>query len=265
MNDTILQRWLDPVLGAATEAGRAILGIAGQIGQVVDKEDGSPLTRADLASNTIITEALARLEPAVAILSEEGDLDAFAAGRHRTFWCVDPLDGTKEFVGGRDEYTVNIAVIEDARPVFGVVYIPPKRAMYWAVAGGGAWRRIGDGQAERIHATDRPVPRVVVASRSHMDDRTRAYLGRLGAVETIQCGSSAKMTAVAEGRADLYPRFGPTCLWDTAAGAAVALEAGCRVLALDGEPLSYDPARGLKREGFLVVPQGMTVPSTMMV
>ena len=262
MNTAILQGWLDPVCQVAAEAGRAILAIAGEIGQVVDKADGSPLTRADLASNTIITEVLARLEPAVPILSEEGDLDAFGAGKHTTFWCVDPLDGTKEFVGGRDEYTVNIAIVEDARPIFGVIYVPPKRALYWAVAGGGAWRRVGEGQAERITATKHTSPRIAVASRSHLDDRTRAYLQRLGVDETIQCGSSVKMTAVAEGRADIYPRFGPTCLWDTAAGAAIAVEAGCRVLALDGEPLSYDPAKGLKREGFLVVPQGMNVPST---
>ncbi|MFW6155149.1 MAG: 3'(2'),5'-bisphosphate nucleotidase CysQ [Planctomycetota bacterium] len=260
MDSKILQRWLDPACRAAVDAGRAILEIAGELGQVVDKADGSPLTRADLASNTIITEALARLEPPLPILSEEGDLDAFQAGRHRTFWCVDPLDGTKEFVGGRDEYTVNIAIVEDGRPILGVIDVPPKRALYWAVAGGGAWRRVGDGDAERIAATDRTAPRVAVASRSHLDARTRAYLERLGVDETIQCGSSVKMTAVAEGRADIYPRFGPTCLWDTAAGAAIALEAGCRVLALDGSPLSYDPADGLKREGFLVLPRGMDVP-----
>ena len=262
MNSSVVQRWLDSVCRAAVEAGRAILAIADEIGQVVDKPDGSPLTRADLASDTIISEALARLEPALPILSEEGDLEAFLAGRHATFWCVDPLDGTKEFIGGRDEYTVNIAVVENARPVFGVIYVPPKRALYWAVAGGGAWRRVGQGDPERIRPTGRTAPRTAVASRSHLDDRTRAYLERLQVAETIQCGSSVKMTAVAEGRADIYPRFGPTSLWDTAAGAAIAAEAGCRVLALDGAPLSYDPAEGLTREGFLVVPEGMEVPST---
>ncbi len=260
MDPRTLQRWLDPVCRTAEAAGRAILEIAGEIGQVVDKADGSPLTRADLAAHTLITEALARLAPALPILSEEGDLDAFVAGRHTTFWCVDPLDGTKEFIGGRDEYTVNIAIIEDARPIFGVIDVPPKRTLYWAVAGGGAWRRVGDGDAEPIAAGDRRVPRVAVASRSHLDDRTQAYLERLGVAETIRCGSSVKLTAVAEGRADLYPRFGPTRLWDTAAGAAIALEAGCRVLDLNGAPLSYDPAQGLTRDGFLVVPNGMDVP-----
>jgi len=260
----ILHRWIDPVSAAAVDAGREIVEIAAEIGQVTDKADGTPLTRADMASHRIIIAALAELRPSLPILSEEGDLDGFLAGDHETFWCVDPLDGTKEFIKGLDEYTVNIAVIERGVSVFGVIYVPVKRLLYHAATGLGAWRTdvAAGGAPERISPSDQTKPKIAVASRSHLDERTQEYLDRLGVEQVIQCGSSVKLTAVAEGRADVYPRFGPTSLWDTAAGAAIAAEAGCRVLALDGTPLSYDPAAGLKREGFLVVPQGMDVPAT---
>jgi len=264
LDRAILQCWVEPVCRAAIEAGRAIAEISAEIGQVTDKADGSPLTRADMASHHIIVAALEQLDPALPILSEEGDLDAFIAGWHETFWCVDPLDGTKEFIKGLDEYTVNIAVVEGGVSVFGVIYVPAKGLLYHAATGLGAWRTdvAAGGEPERIAPTDHAAPRVAVASRSHLDERTQGYLDRLGVEQVIQCGSSVKMTAVAEGRADIYPRFGPTCLWDTAAGAAIAVEAGCSVLALDGAPLSYDPAAGLKREGFLVTPVAMNVPPT---
>ncbi len=262
MDQDILVGLLPAVEAAAVEAGKAILDVAADVGEVVDKADGSPVTRADMAAHHIIVAALELLTPRLPILSEEGDLDAFVAGHHETFWCVDPLDGTKEFVNGFDEYTVNIAVIADGAPILGVVYVPPKDMLYSAAAGHGAWRRVAGSAepAERIAPSKRAKPVSAVASRSHLDARTQAFLDRLGVTEVIRSGSSVKMTAVAEGSADIYPRFGPTHIWDTAAGAAVAIEAGCRVLDLDGAPMSYDPAGGLKRPGFFVVPVGMELP-----
>ena len=257
MNDETLAKLLDPVKEIAIRAGQAILAVAEEGTDVQEKADGSPLTRADLASHRTIDAGLRELEPKLPVLSEEGDLAS--AESFTTFWCVDPLDGTKEFVKGLTEYTVNIAIVEDAKPIFGVIYVPAQDLLYFAARGQGAWRTAG-GKTERIAASDREAPKSAVASRSHLSEETQEFLKRLGVTETVQHGSSIKICAVAEGKADIYPRHGPTCLWDTAAGAAIAIEAGCEVIDLEGAPLSYDPAAGIKRPGFIVHPAGMDLP-----
>jgi 3'(2'), 5'-bisphosphate nucleotidase len=235
--------------GAATEAIRG-----GRL-DTVQKADGSPVTRADRAAEAILVEGLRDLLPGVAIVSEEGDFAAAAAAAGSTYWLVDPLDGTKEFVKGLAEYTVNVALVEAGAPVLGAVFVPAADSLYLATRGHGARRLDSRGELQ-LHAAPVASPRRAVVSRSHLTPETTALLTRLGITESVSRGSSLKMCAVAEGAAYLYPRLGPTMLWDTAAGAAVAAEAGCDVVALDGRPLRYLLAAGLRHPGFLVCAPG---------
>lgn len=251
---------LPPVRRIARAAGEAIRAVSLEPEDVCDKADGSPLTRADLASHETILAGLRQLQPALPVLSEEGDPAGAEAGRWDAFWCVDPLDGTKEFIRGLGDYTVNIALVADAQPVLGVIHVPAADVLYWAARGLGAFRSTGGGPPERIAPNPCRTPVKAVASRSHLSPETGEYLRRLGVSETVQRGSSVKICAVADGSADVYPRLGPTCLWDTAAGAAIAREAGCRVVDLQGSDLSYDPSEGLKRPGFVVYPKSMALP-----
>ena len=260
MDQQLLAGFLDNVRLIAQAAGRAILQTAsGDIG-VTEKSDGSPLTRADMASHRTIQDGLGKLEPKFPILSEEGDLDNLEAQDWATYWCVDPLDGTKEFVKGLTDYTVNIALVRDSRPVLGVIDIPAVGVTYWAARGLGAWKRQGDVPPERIAPGTCAKPASAVVSRSHLDAETQQFLQRLGVTKVVPHGSSLKICAVADGTADIYPRFGPTCLWDTAAGAAIAIEAGCTVVDLAGQDLVYDPRRNIKHAGFIVSPAGLELP-----
>jgi len=251
---------LGQVRRIALGAGRAIREISLQPADVTAKADGTPLTRADLASQEVILAALAALEPTLPILSEEGDLEDLDQEAWRTYWCVDPLDGTKEFVQGLGDYTVNIALVESYRPTLGVVGVPAAEVLYFAARGMGAFRVDRSGKPQRIRPSGARQPRTAVVSRTHLSPETKDFLARLNVTETVQRGSAVKMCAVAEGTADIYPRLGPTSLWDTAAGAAIALEAGCRVLDLRGRDLTYDPLAGLTRPGFVVCPAGMELP-----
>ena len=239
----------------ARRAGQAIEAVRGGPVEAEEKADGSPVTRADRAAEAVLVEGLRALLPGVAIVSEEGDVEAAVAGAGSTYWLVDPLDGTKEFLKGLPEYTVNVALVEAGVPVLGVIYVSAADCLYLAARGHGARRRDARGET-RLQAAPVAHPRRAVVSRSHLTPETGALLARLGVTETIPRGSSLKMCAVAEGAADLYPRLGPTRLWDTAAGTAIATEAGCDVVALDGRPLHYDLASGLVRPGFLVSAPG---------
>jgi 3'(2'), 5'-bisphosphate nucleotidase len=246
---------LERVALLARRAGEAIEAVRGGSLQAEAKADGSPVTAADRAAEAILVEGLRPLLPGVVVVSEEGDVDAALASAGSTYWLVDPLDGTKEFLKGLPEYTVNVALVEAGVPILGVVYVSAADCLYLAARGRGARRRDARGEAPlRAAPVDRP--RRAVVSRSHLSPETGALLARLQVTETIPRGSSLKMCAVAEGAADLYPRLGPTRLWDTAAGTAIATEAGCDVLALDGTPLRYDLASGLLRPGFLVTAPG---------
>ena len=239
----------------ARRAGEAIEAVRGGPLDAEEKADGSPVTRADRAAEAILVEGLRGLLAGVAIVSEEGDVEAAVAGAGSTYWLVDPLDGTKEFLKGLPDYTVNVALVEAAVPVLGVIYVSAVDSLYLAARGLGARRLDARGET-RLLAAPVAQPRRAVVSRSHLTPETSALLTRLGVSETFARGSSLKMCAVAEGAADLYPRLGPTRLWDTAAGAAIAAEAGCDVVALDGTPLRYDLTRGLVHPGFLVSAPG---------
>lgn len=231
---------LDEICHIATLAGDAIRRIERDDGiDVVRKPDTSLLTQADLAANALIVDALEALDPPTPVISEEGRCTV-DGGAPRRFWLVDPLDGTREFIAGNGEYTVNIALIEDGVPVLGVVHVPVRAVTYAAARGNGAERIEG---AERRPIRARPDGElVVVASRSHAGPSIATFLAALPPHRTIAMGSALKICLVAEGTAQLYPRLGPTCWWDTAAAHAVALEAGAELVTLAGAPLTYDGA-----------------------
>ena len=232
----------------ARRAGDAILEIYRDVDPgVTFKSDDSPLTRADLASHRIIAAALDELTPEIPLLSEEGAGSPYAERRDwRRFWLVDPLDGTKEFIRRNGEFTVNIALIEGGAPVLGVVHVPVRASTFSGAAGLGAWRHdAGNGTEQSPRQTIRAAGTggddlAVAASRSHPGPHLAAFLERLPEHRLISMGSSLKLCMVAEGRADLYPRLGPTMEWDTAAAHAVVTAAGGRVLDFDGRPLRYN-------------------------
>jgi 3'(2'), 5'-bisphosphate nucleotidase len=228
---------LEEVRRVAVCAGDAIVALAaGDRCAVWNKADASPVTQADLAANAIIVESLSALDARTPIVTEEAPREPGALPAR--FWLVDPLDGTREFVAGSNEYTVNVALIEDGLPVLGVVCAPALGVTYLAARGSGAYRRDAAG-TRPIHArVDGPL--VVVASRSHAGSSLAAFVAALPPHTLVELGSSLKLCLVADGTAQLYPRLGATCWWDTAAAHAVVLEAGAQVTALDGTPLRYD-------------------------
>jgi 3'(2'), 5'-bisphosphate nucleotidase len=255
MDPAGLGELLEEVSLLARRAGEAIEAVRKGPLDAEEKADGSPVTRADRAAEAILVEGLRALLPGVAVVSEEGDVEAAMAAAGSTYWLVDPLDGTKEFLKGLPEYTVNVALVEAGVPILGVIYVSAAGSLYLAARGHGARRRDARGET-RLQAAPVAHPRRAVVSRSHLSPETGALLAHLGVTETLPRGSSLKVCAVAEGAADLYPRLGPTRLWDTAAGTAIATEAGCDVVAPDGQPLRYDLLSGLVRPAFFVCAPG---------
>ena len=233
---------LEPVVALAREAGNAILPIYSRSDRntVVDwKADRTPLTAGDRASHDVIIAGLTALEPHTPIVSEEGDApvgSGLVSGAPH--WMVDPLDGTKEFLKGTGEFTVNIALIRDGRPLAGVVHAPVL-GRTWIGGVDGAERREGNLREPISVRRILPDRLGVVASRDHAGPRVMELLARLPGAETVSMGSSLKFCVIAEGNADLYLRDGPTMEWDTAAGQAVLEAAGGGVFTLDGEPLRY--------------------------
>ncbi|PLR33425.1 3'(2'),5'-bisphosphate nucleotidase CysQ [Chimaeribacter coloradensis] len=242
---------LEHICQLARDAGAAIMDVYDghtPLG-VETKSDDSPVTAADLAAHQVIKRGLTALTPEIPLVSEE-DPPAWETRRHWSrYWLVDPLDGTKEFIKRNGDFTVNIALIENGVPVLGVVYVPVTGVMYSA-ADGKAWKEEG-GRREQITVRDARPPLVVV-SRSHGSQELQDYLAQLGEHQTVAVGSSLKFCLVAEGKAQLYPRFGPTSIWDTAAGHAVALAAGAQVHDWQGQTLSYTPRESFLNPGFRV-------------
>ncbi|SDR72756.1 3'(2'),5'-bisphosphate nucleotidase [Halopseudomonas xinjiangensis] len=233
----------DALCDLAREAGQATLTWWNKPLEVMAKTDDSPVTAADLAAHRLITEGLNALTPDIPVLSEEdADVPLETRLSWQRFWLVDPLDGTKEFISGTDEFTVNIALIENGQVTLGVVGIPARDEMYWGGRGLGAWQRQGSGEPRSVGVRRAADPLVVVGSRRHSTPDQQALLDRIGArrrVETMSVGSSLKFCQIAAGEADLYPRFGPTSQWDTAAAQAVVEGAGGRVIGLSGERFAY--------------------------
>ncbi|MBW8310846.1 MAG: 3'(2'),5'-bisphosphate nucleotidase CysQ [Rhizobium sp.] len=241
-------------IGLALEAGAAILAVYAQDFSVETKHDDSPLTQADLASHRIIVAGLHALAPDIPVLSEEDARIAWETRRQwPRHWLVDPLDGTREFVKKNGEFTVNIALIEDGRPVLGVVYAPVFDYLLHAERGVGAFLRQGGEDISLSTRRPATAPLRVAASRSHLDPRTAAALERMGDTERHGLGSSLKFCRIAEGRIDVYPRFGPTSEWDTAAAQCVLEAAGGAVLRLDGTPLDYNRKENILNPDFIAL------------
>ncbi len=248
------QELVEPVVALAREAGNAILAVYATDFDVQAKEDDTPLTRADMASHRVIVKGLEALTPGIPIISEESGLPAFDERRAwRRYWLIDPLDGTREFVNRNGEFTVNIALIEEHRPIVGVVHVPVSGKTYTGCAGAGASVRDEDGAPRAIRVAEQTAAPVrVVGSRSHRGSSLDAFLERVGDVEMLPMGSSLKFCVVAEGLADIYPRLGPTSEWDTAAAQAVVEQAGGAVLELNGRPLAYNAKEDILNPYFLV-------------
>jgi 3'(2'), 5'-bisphosphate nucleotidase len=236
---------IDALKKLALKAGDAIMEVYQSGFSVTDKPDFSPVTEADIVSHNIIAKGLSVLTPDIPILSEESvdDVKNARVG-WGTFWLVDPLDGTKEFIKGNGEFTVNIALIKGGVPVFGLIYIPVTQVFYWGAEGEGAFKQALGADVESIRVANLPSVHVkwrVVGSRSHQSPEFDRFVSRLPQAAIITIGSSLKLCLIAEGIADIYPRLTPTSEWDIAAGHAIVNAAGGQVLLLSSlTPLVYN-------------------------
>jgi 3'(2'), 5'-bisphosphate nucleotidase len=242
-------------IALAHEAADAILAVYEHAFEVEHKSDRSPLTAADLAAHRILVEGLEALTPDIPVLSEEAAEDTTWHMRRewRRLWLVDPLDGTREFIKRNGEFTVNLALIEDGEVIFGVVQAPVTGQCWHGVRGGQALRREGNNEFELRVRRPATAPLRVAGSRSHRDANTDAFIARMGEVEVMGIGSSLKFCRIADGALDVYPRFGPTSEWDTAAGQAVLEAAGGLVVDRKGRPMRYNQRDTVLNGDFLAV------------
>lgn len=258
-----LPDFIEPLLDLCRDAGERICDHynAPGAGDYQAKVDDSPLTQADLDSHDLLMAGLAALDPNAPVLSEESAPQEMAQRRQwRRYWLVDPLDGTKEFLARTGEFTINVALIEDHRPVLGVLYVPLERAAYTGIPGSGAFRyeQAMDGSWSRRALVTRKLEQdavlTLLASRRHTGPRLRGCLDWLdthwGAVQRLGSGSALKFCQLAQGNGDFYPRFTPCCEWDTAAGQALLEAAGGKLVGLDGQPLRYNCRESLLSPNF---------------
>ena len=251
-----LQTLTSGIRAIATEAAEGILAVYGTNFSVAQKNDQSPLTAADMTAHNTICTGLARLTPDIPVLSEESSAIPFAERRRWTqYWLVDPLDGTREFIKRNGEFTVNIALIDHNEPVLGVIHIPVSGIGYFAVRGKGAYKCIPGNTPQSICAKTTTSDKITLAgSRSHGNKMQQAFIQRLGDdIEVIAIGSSLKFCLVAEGRVDIYPRFGPTSEWDSAAAQCIVEAAGGIVTDTALRPLRYNTKESLLNPSFLVI------------
>lgn len=253
---------LEPVIKLARLAGEVILPYWRANVTVESKADDSPVTAADIAAHQLLAEGLLALAPDIHVLSEEdADIAISERATWERWWLVDPLDGTKEFISGSEEFTVNVALIERGRVVFGVVSMPTNNRCYFGGAGLGAWRSDDDDHLTPIQVREEPGHGhdfTVVASRRHTSAEQERLLAGLSAVvgplHLTNIGSSLKFCLLAEGAADCYPRLAPTSQWDTAAAQGVLEGAGGQVLELSGQTFSYPARESLLNPFFLALP-----------
>lgn len=255
MSDLDTTMILDRIVAMARDAGRVILPYYDNP-EVSDKHDGSPVTAADHAAEAVIVPALQALTPEIPVVAEEsvaaGRIPDVSGGR---FWLVDPLDGTKEFIQKRGDFTVNIGLVQDGAPVLGVVHTPVDGMVWAGAVGSGAWEEDSDGRRRPIAVRRAdPAGLTVVASKSHRNPELEAYIATLAVRESVSRGSALKFCLVARGEADIYPRTGPTMEWDTAAGHAVLLAAGGSLTDFDGGPFRY--SKPDFRNGFFIARGG---------
>jgi 3'(2'),5'-bisphosphate nucleotidase len=240
---------LQPMIDAALRAGEEIQAIYGAGCATEIKADGSPVTEADHRAEAIILADLAAAFPDIPVVAEEEACAGRIPRVGTRFFLVDPLDGTRGFVARNGEFTVNIALVEDGAPTAGVIYVPDSHSLYYGRAGEGAYRRKGSGAVERIRTRVAPTKGLTVLASRTTAERTAARLSNLAIAEFLPSSSSLKFCLLAEGCADLYPRYGPTKEWDTAAGQAILQAAGGRVMGLGDDgveagPLSYGKTQG---------------------
>jgi 3'(2'), 5'-bisphosphate nucleotidase len=235
---------IQPIIAIAREAGQGIMTIydGPQAGfQTRLKSDDSPLTIADKISNDVIVFGLKELYPTIPIISEEGKAIPYEERKYwEYFWCVDPLDGTKEFIKRNGEFTVNIALIHRNKPVLGIIYVPVRDVVYYGSEQGGSWKVDADGVVTKLEISTPEKEWVSVGSRSHASEEETQVLAAYPVTSSISIGSSLKFCMVAEGRAQIYYRHGPTMEWDTAAGHAIVNSSGGTVTQPDGQLFTYN-------------------------
>lgn len=243
---------LDLFVALALEAGEAIMDVYRRPLEIERKPDGSPVTEADRAAEDIIAAGLARAFPDITCVAEEASSAGVVPPPSREFFLVDPLDGTREFVARNPDFTVNIALVRDGVPVVGVVHAPARGSLHGGRPGE-AFRMVAGAETTRepIAVSPSAMPLRVLASRSHRDTATDDFLARMPGAEVTSIGSSLKFCLIAEGAADLYPRFGPTMEWDTAAGDAVLRAAGGMTVTKGGDPLAYGKRARAEKADFL--------------
>ena len=256
MNDIRLKELVNPVCEIAKLAGTEIMKIYAEGFEIQEKKDHSPLTTADLASHTLIIEKLEKLTPDIPILSEESVSISFSErSSWKNYWLIDPLDGTREFIKRNGEFTVNIALISEHRSKLGVVYLPVQDICYSASNNHGAYKQDQNSTAEKI-TTRISSPEnnpTICGSRSHAGKSLQALQDQIGQFDLISMGSSIKMCLVAEGTADIYPRFGPTSEWDTGAAHCVVNEAGGVIVDMSLQTLQYNTKDSLLNPSFLAL------------
>ncbi len=253
------RKLIDPLMILAREAGAAIMEIYASDFSVYTKDDASPVTAADRKGEAMILAGLAKLAPGIPVVAEESASAGHIPDIHRgCFWLVDPLDGTREFIRKGTDFTVNIALVDRREPVLGIVFAPALGKMYAGSRAGGAFLETAEGRRV-LRVADIAGGRLrIVASKSHRNPATDAYLARYPGADLVSIGSSLKFCLVAEAAADLYPRLGPTMEWDTAAGHAVLAAAGGEVFDAAGQPFRYQKTDF--RNGFFVARGGKGVP-----
>ncbi len=265
MSETCLDEAQKTILrDAVLVAGRVILDVRDRGGDHTTKGDGSPVTEADIRAEVILLDALRRAAPDIIVIAEEAAEAGDIPRASDEFFLVDPLDGTKEFISGSTDFTVNIGLVRGGRPVFGLIYAPARKRIYEGEVGQGAWAAdIDCRQSEVFGATPKtaintrtPDPQnlMAVASGSHRAQETNDWLATHNVKDIVSAGSSIKFCVVAEGQADMYPRHWPTMEWDTAAGHAILAAAGGRIEMLDGNAFlygKYDQERPYLNPGFI--------------
>ena len=248
------------VCNVSIEAGKEILNFYNNDIEVTHKEDLSPLTKADLASNKIILESLTKLNSNIPILSEESLVDWGIRKHWKKYWLVDPLDGTKEFIKKNGEFTVNIALIEDNNPILGVVYVPAKSLLYWAEKNKGSFKTNTKNKLENFEGIQKIIVSSqtnrarVIGSRSHSNATFDNWVKeKFPNADIVQAGSSLKFCLIAEGEADIYPRFGPTSEWDIAAGHMIVNEAGGKIRTFQNDSIKYNTKENILNPEFYAI------------
>ena len=246
------------IVNISVDAGEVILNYYNESVDVIYKDDESPLTKADLASHKIITDSIKKITPDIPILSEEEFIDWKIRKKWKKYWLIDPLDGTKEFIKKNDEFTVNIALIENNRPILGVIYTPALNELFYSIKNFGSYKILTKKklntlkEAKRISINKKKSNKIkIVGSRSHSNPILDKWVNKnFNEFDILQKGSSLKFCLIAEGSADIYPRFGPTSEWDIAAGHIILEEAGGKLKSIDNKEILYNEKENILNPEF---------------